>query len=88
MTLVEFQALALSQSYGMIADSIMTHIEPRPSSAMPKPSAWHDEITTVRIAGEPGHVVWGNVKDSAHFAFVFRRIELLVPSIPSSSVGG
>ena len=88
MTLVEFQALALSQSYGMIAGSIMTHIEPRPSSAMHKPRAWRDKMMTVRIAGEPGHVVRGNMKDSAKFAFVFRRIELLVPTIPSSSVGG
>ena len=65
MTLVIFQALALSQWHGMIAVSIVTHVEPRPSLAMHKLIVWYDEITTVRIAGEPGHVVWGNV--SAQF---------------------
>ena len=68
MRLLIFQVLVLLQLHGMIAASVMTHIEPRPSSARHKLRAWHDEMTTVRSAGEPGHVVQGNLKDSAQFA--------------------
>ena len=43
----------------MIAAPIVIRNEPCPMSARHEPGAWHDEMTAVRIAGEPGHIVQG-----------------------------
>ena len=60
------------------------HIEPCLSSARHKPSAWHDEMTTVRIAGRSAQPVLEILRDSASTEGPDKSIRRINPLVPST----